>query len=95
MVYGKVAKMLNVGIIGLGFMGRMHYRCWKEADNVKIVAICDANPDNLKNSDNLAGNIEGANDEIDFDGIEQDRTGYLRSRSFFDQRENNRPDHRR
>jgi len=62
--------MLNVGIVGFGFMGRMHYRCWKEANDAKIVAICDANPDVLKNTDKLAGNIEGGEDEIDFEGIE-------------------------
>jgi len=70
LIYGKVSRMLNVGIIGFGFMGRMHYRCWKEASDAKIVAICDVNPDILKNTDKLAGNIEGGETVIDFDGIE-------------------------
>ena len=62
--------MLNIGIIGFGFMGRMHYRCWKEASGAEIVAICDANPDVLKNTDKSAGNIEGAEEKIDFDGLQ-------------------------
>ncbi len=62
--------MLNIGIIGFGFMGRMHYRCWKDASGAEIVAICDANPDVLKNTDKSAGNIEGAEEEIDFDGLQ-------------------------
>jgi predicted dehydrogenase len=66
----KVSKMLNIGIIGFGFMGRMHYRCWKDTSGADVVAICDANPDVLKNTDKSAGNIEGAEEKIDFDGLQ-------------------------
>jgi len=36
--------MIRVGIVGLGFMGRMHYRCWKAIPGGTITAICKANP---------------------------------------------------
>jgi predicted dehydrogenase len=33
--------MVNVGIIGIGGMGRMHFNCYNENPNARIVAICD------------------------------------------------------
>ena len=34
--------MVRVGILGLGFMGKMHFRCYKALEGVSVVAICDA-----------------------------------------------------
>ena len=31
--------MIRVGIVGLGFMGRMHYRCWKAIPDATLTAI--------------------------------------------------------
>jgi predicted dehydrogenase len=62
--------MLRIGIIGFGFMGRMHYANWSKCENATVVALCDANPDSLKNKDDSVGNIEGAEEKIDFDGLE-------------------------
>lgn len=46
--------MLKVGLIGFGFMGRMHFdnyeRMMKEGKPVQLVAICDLLIDTLKNS---------------------------------------------
>ena len=36
--------MIRVGIVGLGFMGRMHYRCWKDQEGATVSAICESNP---------------------------------------------------
>ena len=53
--------MIRVGIVGLGFMGRMHYRCWKALEGVKVAAICEDNPKVLESADQAkAGNIENA-----------------------------------
>ena len=62
--------MLRVGVVGFGFMGRMHYANWSKGKDAKVVAICDADPNALKNKDGSAGNIEGADEKIDFDGLE-------------------------
>ena len=62
--------MLRVGVVGFGFMGRMHYANWSKCENASVVAICDADPNALKNKDGSAGNIEGADEKIDFDGLE-------------------------
>ncbi|MFD0960539.1 Gfo/Idh/MocA family protein [Paenibacillus chungangensis] len=46
--------MLKVGLIGFGFMGRMHLdnyeRLMKEGANIKLTAICDIRIEELKNS---------------------------------------------
>lgn len=52
--------MLKVGLIGFGFMGRMHFdnyvRLMEEGANVRLAAICDTRIDELKNA-SAAGNI--------------------------------------
>jgi len=58
--------MLKVGIVGLGFMGKMHYRCYNAMDNVTITAVCDADAEQLKNTSGVSGNISGAEQELDF-----------------------------
>ncbi|MFO0909642.1 MAG: Gfo/Idh/MocA family oxidoreductase [Isosphaeraceae bacterium] len=62
--------MIRVGIVGLGFMGRMHYRCWKAAEGATITAICEANPKVLADANKaVGGNVGGAADQIDFEGL--------------------------
>jgi len=57
--------MIRVGIIGFGFMGRMHYRCWKALEGADVVALCDANAGALQGSGKGQGNIAGAEGEVD------------------------------
>jgi predicted dehydrogenase len=59
--------MLKVGIVGFGFMGRMHYRCWRELADVQVAAICEADPAAL--ADTGRGNIAGADDAVDLTGV--------------------------
>lgn len=62
--------MIRVGIVGLGFMGRMHYRCWKAQPGATITAICEANPKVLADAGGAPkGNVQGAADHIDLAGI--------------------------
>ncbi len=61
--------MLKIGIAGLGFMGQMHYRCWKARDDAQIVAICDTNKNIVEDCKKTIGNIERAENAIDFKGI--------------------------
>jgi predicted dehydrogenase len=62
--------MLRVGIIGLGFMGKMHFRCWQAIEDARVVAICDVDPAKFSSTDGTAGNITGAEQPIDFSGVE-------------------------
>ena len=59
--------MLRVGIVGFGFMGRMHYGQWKGLEGAEVVAICDANPNIVEDTKKAIGNIEGAGGEVYFD----------------------------
>jgi predicted dehydrogenase len=61
--------MLRVGIIGLGFMGKMHFRCWNALEEARVVAICDIEPERFSSSNGTAGNIAGAEAALDFNGV--------------------------
>ena len=62
--------MIRVGIVGLGFMGRMHYRCWKALADAKITAVCESNPKVLAAAGEPArGNVGGAADHIDLNEV--------------------------
>ena len=61
---------MRIGIVGFGFMGRTHYRCWKELEEVEITAICDSNPNRVEDSKETIGNIAGAAEAIDLSKIE-------------------------
>lgn len=65
--------MIKVGIIGLGFMGRMHFNVLRTYENVKVTALCDVEPDKLAGGWlKVEGNIkdERATDQVDLSGIE-------------------------
>ncbi len=62
--------MIRVGIIGFGFMGRTHYRCWKALKDVDIVAICEANPKIAEDAKKAIGNIGRTQNEVDFSSLE-------------------------
>lgn len=62
--------MTRVGVIGLGFMGKMHFRCYQALDGVQVVAICDTDKAKFEDTSGTAGNIEGAEAPLDFTGIE-------------------------
>lgn len=61
--------MLKIGLIGLGFMGNTHLenylRLEREGVDVKLVALCDMDPEKLKGS-SQAGNIETVSGNVDF-----------------------------
>lgn len=61
--------MTRVGIIGFGFMGRMHYRCWKEQPDARIVAVCDPDAEALRGDGAGQGNIAGAEGEVDLSDL--------------------------
>lgn len=62
--------MLRIGIVGFGFMGRMHYVQWKALEGADVVAICDANPNIIEDTKKAVGNIEGAASQVDFDSLD-------------------------
>ncbi len=61
--------MLRVGIAGFGFMGRMHFRCWKALPGVLVTAVCEADPHAWDESARNRGNIAGAEGDLDLTGV--------------------------
>ncbi|MCQ2380159.1 MAG: Gfo/Idh/MocA family oxidoreductase, partial [Victivallaceae bacterium] len=47
--------MFKVGIVGCGGIGKAHARSWASIPDVKVVAVCDLNPDNAKACAELCG----------------------------------------
>ncbi|MCP4712011.1 MAG: Gfo/Idh/MocA family oxidoreductase [Planctomycetes bacterium] len=62
-------QKLRVAIVGFGFMGRMHYRCWNQVSGSRVVALCDSNPNIVADTAQAIGNIEGAAETVDFDQL--------------------------
>lgn len=60
---------MRIGIIGFGFMGRMHFGCWSLLPNTEVVAICDANPDLMSTFGKTVGNIPGLPDTLSASNI--------------------------
>jgi predicted dehydrogenase len=66
----EVIKMLKVGIVGFGFMGQTHYKCWKDIEGAKVTAICDVNPNIVEDTKRAVGNIGDTEQEIDFSSLQ-------------------------
>ena len=62
--------MTRVAIVGLGFMGKMHLRCYRALEDVRVVAICDTDRARFEEAGGTAGNIEGAEAPLDFTGVD-------------------------
>lgn len=60
--------MLKIGLIGFGFMGKMHFdnyeRLMKEGESIQLISICDLQIEELKNS-SAEGNIATERDVYD------------------------------
>lgn len=61
--------MIRVGIVGFGFMGRTHYKCWKSLDGVEVAAVCDVNPNIEEDTKKTVGNIGDTSDAVDFSSL--------------------------
>lgn len=61
--------MVRVGIVGLGFMGRTHLRCYRGLRGVRVTAICDSDKTRIRNTRNIEGNIGPADKSQDLSGI--------------------------
>ncbi len=62
--------MLRVGIVGFGFMGQTHYKCWDKVEGAKVTAICDINPNIEEDTKRAVGNIGDTEEAVDFSGLQ-------------------------
>ncbi|MCL5408640.1 MAG: Gfo/Idh/MocA family oxidoreductase, partial [Candidatus Omnitrophica bacterium] len=63
--------MINIGLIGFGFIGRIHYSCYSNLSKVKIFSICDEDIERLKNRKDIQGNINIEQNIADFSSIKK------------------------
>jgi predicted dehydrogenase len=62
--------MVKVGLIGRGFIGKMHMIALRRHGIAEIVAVSDKNPENLKSTAKTVGNIAMDGEEfLDLEGI--------------------------
>src|SRR5215213_10364640 len=62
--------MTNVGIVGLGFMGMIHYLTYKKLADVRVAAICEVNEKRLTGDwTDIKGNFGPAGQQMDLSGI--------------------------
>jgi predicted dehydrogenase len=62
--------MLKVGIVGFGFMGQTHYKCWKALEGAEVVAVCDVNPNIEEDTKRAVGNIGDTEQAVDFSSLQ-------------------------
>jgi len=64
--------MIKVGIIGLGFMGRMHFNVLRNMDNVKVTSLCDIDAEKRSGGWlTVEGNLEDTRaGEVDLSDVE-------------------------
>lgn len=60
---------MRIGIIGCGFMGRMHLANWNRCPGAEVTAVCEQNLQVLKTINDPIGNIDGAAQVIDVSRI--------------------------
>jgi len=65
-----VIEMKRVGIVGIGFMGMVHYLSYAKIAGAQVVAMCDVNPDRLKGDwTGIKGNFGPPGEQMDLSGI--------------------------
>lgn len=62
--------MVRMGIVGFGFMGKMHWNNLAKIEGARVTAICDVDPDKLSGKSGVAGNIAGTEAAIDLSEVE-------------------------
>ena len=63
--------MINVGIVGLGFMGMIHYLTYRKLPGVKVAAICEVNERRLTGDwTDIKGNFGPPGERMDLGGVQ-------------------------
>jgi len=63
--------MANVGIVGIGFMGMIHYLSYQRVRGVKVKAMCEVNTKRLKGDwRDIKGNFGPPGEMMDLSGID-------------------------
>lgn len=61
---------MNIGLIGLGFMGSMHLKGWDRISEARLAAVADPKPKRLSGDlSDIQGNIGGPGEKRDFSKV--------------------------
>jgi len=64
--------MINVGIVGIGFIGSVHYHAWQKVRGAKVTAICETDPKRRAGDwRGIKGNFGPPGQQMDLSGIGQ------------------------
>src|ERR1035437_8098716 len=62
--------MLNIAVIGLGFMGVTHLHAWRNIPTARLHAVVDADPRRLAGDlSSIGGNLGSAGEKFDFSDV--------------------------
>ena len=62
--------MINVGIVGIGFMGMIHFLSYRKLPGVRVAAICEVNEKRLTGDwTDIKGNFGPAGQQMDLSGV--------------------------
>ena len=62
--------MIRVGIVGIGFMGWIHYLAYQSREDVEVVAICSRDPGKRAgNWSGIKGNFGPPAGQVDLSGV--------------------------
>ncbi|HEX6962513.1 MAG TPA: Gfo/Idh/MocA family oxidoreductase [Lacipirellula sp.] len=62
--------MINVGIVGLGFMGMIHYLSYKKLQGVRVAAVCEVNQKRLTGDwTDIKGNFGPPGEQMDLSDV--------------------------
>lgn len=62
--------MVRVGLVGVGFMGMIHYLAYQQVPGVKVVAICESDPKKRAGDwTSIQGNFGPRGTQMDLSGI--------------------------
>ena len=64
--------MVRIGIVGLGFMGMIHYLATQKATGARVTALCSRDPKKLAGDwRGIRGNFGPAGEQVDLGGVQR------------------------
>src|ERR1700704_964500 len=62
--------MMNIAVVGLGFMGVTHLKAWRNVPGARLHAVVDADPRRLTGDlSSVSGNMGGGGEKFDFSDV--------------------------
>jgi len=62
--------MIRAGVVGMGFIGQVHAKCYQATEGATLAAVCDTDEAKLKPASEAACDIAGTGKPLDLTGIE-------------------------